>query len=83
MNWQKLHDELYYIDCSWRNIYVQGTNEIDWKKWIAFVNENYEVEFFNGEEQSTESQIDYKAILNYWRGETDCSSSAIITRKFT
>lgn len=69
MNWQRLHDELYYVDGTWRDIYVKEITEDDWRNWIIFVNDNYEVEFYNGLKQATEKQIDFKTVSDYWAGK--------------
>jgi hypothetical protein len=78
VNWQRLHDEIYYCDGSWRDIYVNETTEDDWRKWINFVNDNYPVEFYNGLREITANQIDFNAVLDYWRGKTNHGNHATI-----
>src|SRR6188768_547113 len=71
MDWDILKEEIYYSDGSCRDIYVNDTTPDDWKKWTRFVNENYKVEFYNGQTQQTENKIDFNLILDFWEHKTE------------
>ena len=78
MDWDKLKEKIYYSDGSWRDIYVHDTTLDDWKKWTIFVNENYKIEFYNGQTQQTEIKIDFNLILNFWEYKTESVNSSTI-----
>ena len=66
MNWTQLKDKIYFEDGSLRDIYVLGTNNHDWKKWVELINEKYTVEFFDGKADLIKDKIDFKQIEDYW-----------------
>jgi len=76
MNWQEIRDELYYIDGSWRDIYIQNTTKEDWRLWSAYVNEHHKVKWLNGKTNTTEDRIDFDVILEFWNGNHDFCSIA-------
>ena len=78
MNWKKLKDKIYFWDGSWRDIYIPNTTEKDWNKWINFVNENYQVDWYNGKAEADQNKIDFNVILEYWNGNHDLCSTAKI-----
>ncbi len=77
-NWQALKKNIYFEDGSWRDIYIENTNQDDWLKWIAFINENYSVSFYNGPTQQIEPRIDPEVVTAYWANEHEYGCSATI-----
>ena len=65
VSWEELQQYVYYGDGSWRDIYVLDASREDWKLWADFVNANYQVEFFDGDD-SGQSQIDFVKAEAYW-----------------
>ena len=59
-NWHKIKEEIYYVDGSWRDIYVNNITENQWEKWVNYVNENYTIDWNN------RNKIDFEKIKNYW-----------------
>jgi len=78
MDWEEIKEKIYYWDGSWRDIYIQNTTQGDWKKWIDFVNNNYEVEFYSGQTQRQETFIDGFTIIKYWESKESLINSATI-----
>ena len=76
MDWSELKKEIYYLDGSWRDIYVLQTNRRDWEKWVDYVNENYRVDWFNCKTEKEEQNVDFSVIEEYWNGAVDLRSSA-------
>ena len=54
--WNKIKKEIYFVDGSLRDIFVNNITETEWEKWINYVNENYKINW-NGL-----NKIDYKKI---------------------
>jgi hypothetical protein len=65
-DWKSIKAELYYEDGSLRDILVLETNREDWKNWSSLVNDNYQVEFYNGRTLKTESRIDLEEVFRFW-----------------
>jgi len=65
MNWQKLEENIYYMDGSLREIYIHGTTKNDWFVWAAFVNENYKTLFYNSENKEIDDKIDITKAFEY------------------
>jgi hypothetical protein len=42
-SWEKIKENIYFLDGSLRDIYKNETTENDWKKWIDYVNKNYKI----------------------------------------
>ena len=79
MNIEHLQKEIYFEDEGLlRDIYVLNTKITDWKKWVDIVNENYSVEFYNGQTKATENKINFKVVQDYMTGKTDLLNSATI-----
>jgi len=78
MDWEKLKDEIYNCDGSWRDIYVKETTSEDWNSWVTMVNERYRINWHNGKTNKDESKIDFKIIQEYWEGNHDLCSTANI-----
>ncbi len=76
MNWESLQKTLYYHDGSLRDIFIPNTTREDWGKWVAYVNANYRIDWYNGKTDKQESQIDFSVILEYWNGNHDLYSTA-------
>lgn len=74
MNWDALRREVYYIDGSFRDIYVFETSRRDWEKWVDFVNDNYSVTFYNGLTDKEEQQINKEVVFDFWNGKTEFTS---------
>lgn len=77
-NWHELKENIYFEDGSLRDIYVFDTNLENWKKWVDFVNKNYEVEFFNGETEQKSSAIDFSVIERFWFEKDKCVNRSTI-----
>ena len=78
MSWDKLKEEIYIWDGSWRDIYIADTTKDDWSKWVDFVNSNYKVDWFNGKTNQDEDKVDFRIILELWNGNDDLRSTAKI-----
>lgn len=76
MNWTDLKSNIYYWDGSWRDIFVLKTNDIDWKKWVEYVNNNYRIEWFNSKSNTDENKIDFNVIEEFWSGKHELCSTA-------
>jgi hypothetical protein len=76
--WYKIKEEVYYWDGSWRDIYVLETVQEDWSNWIDLVNQNYSVQFYNGQSGQTEVAIDKKAVFEYQDKKSVLAHSAAI-----
>lgn len=68
-NWHELKENIYFEDGSFRDIYVFDINLEEWKKWVNFVNQNYEIEFAYGETEQRTSSIDFSAVKKFWNGK--------------
>ena len=69
MIWEKIKTDIYYSDGSLRDIYVLDSTIEDWKKWIDFINENYQVKFEYFDNQGNkkiESKINFDEVSKYW-----------------
>lgn len=78
MDWKSLKEKIYYLDGSLRDIYVKDTTRNDWEKWIDLVNNNYNVEFYNGQTEKKENRIDKNIVFDYWERKTDILNTATI-----
>jgi len=78
MNWTELKNSIYYVDGSWRDIYVKDTTIEDWQKWVKHVNSNFRLTWFNGKTKKIQSQIDFDMIKEYWSGGHEVISPAEI-----
>ena len=52
--WHELKEKIYFEDGSLRDIYAFDINLRDWEKWVAFVNQNFQVEFLDKETDTNE-----------------------------
>lgn len=77
-DWNKIKDEVYYWDGSWRDIYVLDSTQEDWDKWIELINQNYQVEFNNGRTEQKEDRINKQVVFDYWAGNTNLLNNATI-----
>lgn len=78
MEFKSLKDKVYYWDGAWLDIYVLNATREDWKKWIEFVNEKFQVSFYHGENQTEEARMIFQKIVDFWDGKTEHSNYAII-----
>jgi hypothetical protein len=80
MDWQKLEENIYYLDGSLRDIYIHGTTKEDWFVWSNFVNENYKTLFLNPENKEIEDKIDVTKAFEYleYPDESRCNASVFI-----
>ena len=76
MNWEKLKQEIYLWDGSWRDIYIADTTKEDWRKWVDFVNSNYRIDWFNGKTNQDEDKVDFNIVLEFWNGNDDLRATA-------
>ena len=60
-NWHKIKEEIYYIDGSLRDIYVNNITGNQWEKWVNYVNENYAIDWNNV------NKIDFQIVKNNWK----------------
>jgi len=78
MTWNELKRKVYYEDGSLRDIFVLHADRQDWKKWIDYVNENYRIEWYNGNTDKYEDKINVCVIEGHWNREHDLSSIASV-----
>lgn len=78
MEWQILKEKIYYFDGAWLDIYVQNTTQEDWSKWVAYVNDNYKLSFYNGQTETHEPKISFSTVTDYWSGKTDLCNDVTI-----
>lgn len=78
MNWDILRSKVYYLDGSFRDIYVFDTSRDDWQKWIDYVNNNYRVTFYNGLTDKFEANINPSIVFSFWDGKTDLTCNASV-----
>ena len=76
LTWNKLKNNTYYRDGSFRDLYILNTDRTDWKKWIEYVNQNYIIKWYNGKTGREENQVDYEVINEYWNGNYNLCSTA-------
>lgn len=65
-NWHELKEHIYFEDGSLRDIYAFDINLEDWKKWVDFVNQHYEVKFVFGGRKSKTSLIEFSKVKAVW-----------------
>ena len=81
MIWEKIKTDIYYSDGSLRDIYVLDTTIEDWKKWIGFINENYQVKFKYFDNQGNkkiESKINFDKVSKYWNNYENSISAEFL-----
>lgn len=67
VSWEDLKQYVYYMDGSWRDIYVLDATREDWRIWADLVNANYPVRFLDGHGQPHDHII-FDEVLKYWEG---------------
>ena len=65
-NWHELKENIYFDDGSFLDIYAFDITLEDWKKWVDFVNQTYEVEFVYGETEQKLSSIEFSRVKEVW-----------------
>ena len=81
MIWEKIKTDIYYSDGSLRDIYVLDSTIEDWKKWIDFINENYQVKFKYFDNQGNkkiESKINFYEVSKYWNNYENSISAEFL-----
>ena len=81
MIWEKIKTDIYYSDGSLRDIYVLDSTIEDWKKWIGFINENYQVKFKYFDNQGNkkiESKINFDEVSKYWNNYENSISAEFL-----
>ena len=81
MIWEKIKTDIYYSDGSLRDIYVLDSTIEDWKKWIDFINENYQVKFKYFDNQGNkkiESKINFDEVSKYWNNYENSISAEFL-----
>ena len=81
MIWEKIKTDIYYSDGSLRDIYVLDSTIEDWKKWIDFINENYQVKFEYFDNQGNkkiESKINFYEVSKYWNNYENSISAEFL-----
>ena len=84
MIWEKIKTDIYYSDGSLRDIYVLDSTIEDWKKWIDFINENYQVKFEYFDNQGNkkiESKINFYEVSKYWNNYENSISAEFLVRE--
>ena len=84
MIWEKIKTDIYYSDGSLRDIYVLDSTIEDWKKWIGFINENYQVKFEYFDNQGNkkiESKINFYEVSKYWNNYENSISAEFLVRE--
>ena len=76
MEWEILKKKIYYFDGAWLDIYVLNASQEDWEKWAEYVNDKYEISFYNYQTDSYESKIAIPVITDYWNFRNDSSDMA-------
>lgn len=66
MNWEITRSILFEADESLCDLYVHDTSREDWNKWGEFVNNNYEVRFYDPENGKSEDKINLQTISSQW-----------------
>jgi hypothetical protein len=59
-SWEQIKEEIYFVDGSLIDIYINNISEEQWEKWIDYVNDNYKVEW------NDRDRIDFETIKNSW-----------------
>jgi len=78
MNWEKIKQDIYYLDGSLRDIFAGNTTKDNWLQWADYVNKSYVLEWYNGKTETVVDKIDFSIVLEYWNGNTDLCSTAKI-----
>ena len=78
MNWQQLQDEIYYLDGSLRDIYVDGTTRHDWIVWADFVNQNYKTSFYSHETDIKQDKINIHKAFEFWDRISEIGATATV-----
>ena len=81
MIWEKIKTDIYYSDGSLRDIYVLDSTIKDWKKWIDFINENYQVKFEHFDNQGNKkikSKINFYEVSKYWNNYENTISAEFL-----
>jgi hypothetical protein len=60
-NWEKIKKDLYFVDGSFRDIYINNITENQWAKWVDYVNENFKISWNNC------NKIDFEVIKSNWK----------------
>jgi hypothetical protein len=71
-DWEKIKKNIYFLDGSLRDIYINNITKIEWKKWINHVNKNYKINWINNK-----NKIDFEIVKNNWEKD-GASDTAII-----
>ncbi len=78
MDWNTLREKIYYLDGSFRDIYVLNTTRKDWEEWIDMVNNNYCVKFYTEEMEEVKNAIDKSLVFDFWDKKTVLSNRVSI-----
>jgi hypothetical protein len=78
MDWKNLRDQIYYLDGSWRDIYIHNTTKEDWQLWADFVKRKYKTSFYIYETDDRPDKVDLAKIFDYWAGVNDNGSTATV-----
>jgi hypothetical protein len=70
--WNEIKTEIYFIDGSWRDIFINNITDSEWESWIKYVNEHYEIDW-NGK-----NKINYGIIKNAWNENDELPEMAKI-----
>src|SRR6218665_833841 len=74
MAWENIKQNIYYSDGSLRDIYILNSTRADWKKWVNYINENYEVKFIYYNDEGKEiinDKINFQIVIDYWGNNLD------------
>ncbi|ARV08293.1 hypothetical protein BTO05_01045 [Winogradskyella sp. PC-19] len=78
MNWKELNNDIYFWDGSWRDIFIPDTDRNDWKIFVDFINERFDIKWFNENTQKTETKINFDRLIEFWDKKIDWNNTANI-----
>ncbi|WP_139957800.1 hypothetical protein [Flavicella sediminum] len=78
MNWKELNIDIYFWDGSWRDIFILDTDRKDWKVFVDFINEKFDIKWFNENTQKTETKINFERLIDFWDKKIEWNNTANI-----
>ncbi|MBU2994920.1 hypothetical protein KO500_00645 [Cellulophaga baltica] len=78
LNWKELNNDIYFWDGSWRDIFIPDTDRNDWKIFVDFINERFDIKWFNENTQKTETKINFDRLIEFWDKKIDWNNTANI-----
>lgn len=75
--WETLKQHVYREDGSLRDIFIDDTGVVDWRRWADFVNREYRVTSLHADD-APKPRIDMEAVQRHWAGERTVDISAVV-----